>query len=65
MRVEKTDISYNFHVAKVVAILAVIFGHYMQVVDHPLASMAWIPASVGLAFHAATRFLGRVIHSWS
>jgi hypothetical protein len=41
-------ISYNFHFAKVAALLAVIVGHYAQTVHHPSSTFLWIPTQIGL-----------------
>jgi hypothetical protein len=47
-RSEADAVSYNFHLAKAVAIFAVIVGHFAQVLHHPAASVLWIPTEIGL-----------------
>lgn len=46
------QVSYNFHLAKVISLLAVIVGHYAQVFHHPAASILWIPTQIGLFIFA-------------
>jgi len=46
------QVSYNCHVAKVVALFAVIAAHYAQVLGHPFEQFLWIPAEIGLAVFA-------------
>ena len=47
-----TDISYNFNLGKVLAVLAVITGHFYAGIGHMLGSVLWFPALLGLMVFA-------------
>jgi len=44
--------SYNFSVAKVCSLVAVVLGHFAQVSHHPSMSVLWIPTQIGLFIFA-------------